>query len=170
MKDSVGEGKRPQKSQDLLGAPLQYAYRLLSYRGRSEKEVTDSLRKKGFTEQVIQDTILYLKDRGFINDTALASSLKREAEEVKLLGITGTKTFLQQRGIPREIIDNIFAGKDSDELNIAKKLVDKKLRSMENYSDEFVKKRLWGILARKGYSFDTIRKALKQLKIREEEE
>ncbi|MEK7712781.1 MAG: RecX family transcriptional regulator, partial [Nitrospirota bacterium] len=54
---------------------IRYAYRLLSYRDRSEKELTNKLKWKGFSEEIIQQTINHLSEKGFINDTALALSL-----------------------------------------------------------------------------------------------
>ncbi|HBU06250.1 MAG TPA: recombinase RecX, partial [Nitrospiraceae bacterium] len=44
----------------------------------------------------------------------------------------------------------------------------KKLKAIESYSDEEIKKKMWRFLVRKGYSFDTINKILRQLKIKEE--
>lgn len=148
---------------------IRYSYRLLSYRDRSEKELRERLCRKGFSEETVQQTISHLKDKGFINDTALASSLKRSAEEIKLLGTKGVRLFLQHRGLSGEIIDDILADSDPDEIIRAKKLVDRKLRTMGNYSDEEIRKKIWGFLMRKGYSFDTIRQMLKQFKIKEEE-
>ncbi|MDP1758646.1 MAG: DUF6429 family protein, partial [Thermodesulfovibrionales bacterium] len=47
---------------------IRYAYRLLSYRDRSEKELTDKLKWKGFSEEIIQQTINHLSEKGFIGN------------------------------------------------------------------------------------------------------
>jgi len=148
---------------------VRYAYRLLSYRDRSEKELEERLRKKGFSEKAVRDAISSLKLKGFLNDAELAESLKRIAEDIKLLGNKGVSQFLQHRGLSKEIIGDVLAEDDSDEIIRAKKLVDRKLKTMGNYPDEEIRKKVWRILARKGYSFDTIRQMLKQLKIEEDE-
>ncbi|MBI4684824.1 MAG: regulatory protein RecX [Nitrospirae bacterium] len=165
MKDSQSKAKESSKKPDAL----QYAYKLLSYRDRSEKELAERLRKKGFQDEAVANTIRCLKSKGFINEESLARSLKRIAEEVKLLGDKGVRTLLQQRGISREIIEDIIADNPSDEVVRVKKFVDRKLKTMENYSGEKIKKRIWGALMRKGYSFETIREVFKQLKVKEEE-
>ena len=152
---------------DKIGA-IRYAYRLLSYRDRSEKELTDKLKWKGFSAEIIQQTINHLSEKGFINDTALALSLRRIAEDAKLLGDRGVRIFLQRRGIPEELIRDVFTDNDSDEIIRAKKIVSKKLKTIENYSAEEIKKKMWRFLVRKGYSFDTINKILRQFKIKEE--
>jgi len=152
---------------DKIGA-IRYAYRLLSYRDRSERELTDKLKWKGFSEETIQQTINHLSEKGFINDTALALSLRRIAEDARLLGNRGVRIFLHRRGIPEELIKDVFTDNDTDEIIRANKVVSKKLKSIENYSAEEIKKKMWRFLVRKGYSFDTINKILRQFKIKEE--
>jgi len=147
---------------------VRYAYRLLGYRDRSKKELADKLRLKGFSEEIIEQTINHLSEKGFINDAALAVSLRRTAEETRLLGDRGVRIFLQRRGIPDGLIKDIFTDNGSDEVARAEKAATKKLRSIENYSDEEIKKKIWRFLIRKGYSFDTINKILRQLRIKEE--
>lgn len=120
---------------------IRYAYKLLSYRDRSEKELTDKLKWKGFSEETIQQTIRHLSEKGFINDTLLALSLRRTAEDAKLLGNCGVRIFLQRRGIPEKLIRDVFANNESDEIIRANKVVGKKLKTLENYSDEEIKKR-----------------------------
>ncbi|MDP3049017.1 MAG: regulatory protein RecX [Thermodesulfovibrionales bacterium] len=149
---------------DKIGA-IRYAYRLLSYRDRSEKELTDKLKWKGFSEETIQQTINHLSEKGFIDDTALALSLRRIAEDARLLGNRGVRIFLHRRGIPENLIRDVFTDDDSDETIRAEKVVSKKLKTIENYSDEEIKKKMWRFLVRKGYTFDTINKILRQFKI-----
>ncbi len=152
---------------DKIGA-IRYAYKLLSYRDRSKKELADKLKWKGFSEEIIQQTINHLSEKGFINDTALALSLRRIAEDARLLGNRGVRIFLQRRGIPEELIRDVFTGDDSDETVRANKVVSKKLKSIENYPDAEIMKKMWRFLARKGYSFHTINKILRHFKIKEE--
>jgi len=149
---------------------VRYSYRLLSYRDRSRKELGERLKEKGFSEDTVRDAVSYFEERGFLDDAALAKALKRSAEEIKLLGEQRVRLFLRQRGISKEIIKDIFAGGDSDEISRAERLVRKKFRTMKSLPDEESRKKMWRFMGRKGYSFDTIKKALKQFKIKEEEE
>ena len=147
---------------------IRYAYRLLSYRDRSGKELTDKLKWKGFSVEAIQQTINHLSEKGFINDTALALYLRRIAEDTRLLGNRGVRIFLHRRGISEELIKDVFTDNDPDEIIRANKAVSKKLKTIENYSVEEIKKKIWRFLVRKGYSFDTINKILRQFEIKEE--
>lgn len=145
---------------------LQYAYRLLSYRGRSEKELREKLKKKGACDDTVNTIISRLRSNGFIDDISLAGSLKRYAEEQKHLSISGTRRFLADRGISKDIIENEV--KDMDEAESAKKLVEKKLRRMDNYSPDVIIRKLYGILSRKGYPYETIRKTLRKFNFKED--
>ena len=138
-----------------------YALKLLSYRGRSEKELRDRLRKKGYPPEDIEATVRYLGKSGFIDDRVVAENLKRQAMTNKHLGFEGTRRFMQQRGIPRDIIDGVLRyDKETELLNI-RKLIDKKQKSSEKYPEPKRTRSLIGFLIRKGYSMQVIRKALK---------
>jgi len=138
-----------------------YALKLLSYRGRSEKELEGKLREKGFPETVTSSTLHHLKQVGLINDRTLAEALKRQATTAKMLGQKGVRRFMVNRGIPRDIIDSMFISDEKEDIENAKRLVEKKLRIVRDYPAEKIRRRLYNLLQRKGYSYDTIKMVLK---------
>lgn len=144
---------------------LQYAYKLLSYRGRSERELAEKLRMKGFEEYDIKKTVNHLKGTNLLDDRKLAFALKRYATESKHLGIRGTKRLLRERGVPADIVDDIV--EDIDETEIAARLVEKKLKILgqEPYGSRLNK--LYGALLRRGHSYETIRRILRQFHLTE---
>lgn len=147
---------------------LNAALRLLSYRWRSEKEMTERLRMKGFGDPAINGVILRLKSGGFLDDRRLASSLKTYAGESKHLGILGIRRFLAGRGVPRDIIKEVTG--DIEEEESARRLVEKKLATWRRESSSGLHaqltpgmiRKLYGILSRRGYLAETIRRTLKQ--------
>jgi regulatory protein len=146
----------------------QYALKLLSYRGRSVRELEERLRRKGFPDHVVSSTMRHLKHTGFLDDKALAEALKREAMSTKFLSQYGARKFMLARGISREIVDSMFSPDEKDDIKNASRLVDKKLRTIENLSAEKIKRRLYNLLLRKGYSFETIKSVLKKRNFRED--
>jgi len=140
-----------------------YAFLLLSYRSRSEKELQERLEKKGFSVHHISGTLRQLKQAGLLDDYALALDLKRQAFNNKLLGYNSAKQFLLNRGVPNEIVNTALKYDEETEAQKIQKLIDKKLKTPGNYSEEKKKKRLWDFLVRKGYTFSTIRNALHNL-------
>ncbi|MGD1076558.1 MAG: regulatory protein RecX [Thermodesulfovibrionales bacterium] len=143
---------------------LQYSYRLLTYRGRSEKELRQRLKQKGFDEHDIDSAIVSLTSNGFLDDRKLASALRRYAEESKHYGIAGTRRFLKDRGIPADIID--VTVNDMDETEVARKIIEKKMRSMVGDQPEKAARKLYGMLYRRGYSSETIKTALEHFELR----
>jgi regulatory protein len=147
----------------------QYALKLLSYRGRSERELEERLRKKGFTKSTASSAIKYLKDIGLIDDLSLAETLKRQALGMKLLGREGARRYMLNRGIPREVIDRVFCDEEDMDLENAGSLVDRKLGTLRNYPTDTIRRRLYNFLSRRGYSSETISKALKDRNLKQEE-
>jgi regulatory protein len=145
---------------------LHYAYKLLSYRGRSEAEMAGRLRMKGFDEPEISKAIAQLKESGFLDDRKLADSLRRYAQESKRLSVIGTRRFLLQRGVPAEIVSEVV--RDIDEVGTARKVVEKKVASWRKQGlslkspqlDGSLVKKLYGLLYRKGYPPEAIKKVL----------
>jgi regulatory protein len=138
----------------------QYAFLLLRYRDRSEKEIVQRLQKKGFSEEIGFKVRDYLKDSGFIADVKFAASLKRTGVEQKCLGRVGVFRYLISKGIPAEMAGEI-AGEDSAYEDSAVTLVKRKMKQYAGLDDEVVKRRLWATLARKGYSAEVIKRALR---------
>ncbi|HXX80220.1 MAG TPA: regulatory protein RecX [Thermodesulfovibrionales bacterium] len=158
-------------------AGLLYAYKLLGYRGRSEKEMMRRLRIKGFDEPVISNVIIRLKSSGLLDDRTLASSLTRYAAESRKLSAAGTRRFLMERGIPRDLINDVLV--DMDETETARRVVEKMLTTWAkrglsrhqppHFTPEITKK-LYGILYRKGYPSEIIKRTLKQFSCKEDME
>lgn len=137
-----------------------YALRLLRYRGRSEKELTERLLTKGVPKQIVVSTIRYLKKVGLINDKLLAESLKRQALANKLLSHYAAKQFLLNRGIHSNLVEQLFDRSESTDSLNANILLTKKVKALKNFPPEIQKRRIYHALLRKGYSYRTIKTVL----------
>jgi regulatory protein len=143
------------------GKALRYSFKLLGYRGRSESELSKRLRRKGFSPRVVEKTRGRLKECGYLDDWALARSLRRKAEEVKLLGRRGAAMYLREMGIPKDVAE--AALEDYDELASAVRLVENRRRKVEGLPAAVARRRLGDQLRRRGHSASTARKALEAL-------
>lgn len=146
-----------------------YSLKLLSYRARSEKELRHRLAEKGFTEIVISCTIKSLKHLGYLDDMALAVNLKREALVNRLLGYKSAKYFLLKRGIDLNVVESALQYDEDIELHNAKRLADKKIRLMGNDFSASAQRKLWNFLARRGYSYNTIKKVFGNYNFKKED-
>jgi regulatory protein len=148
-------------AEDSFDRARKYAFLLLKYRDRSEKEMLLRLARKGFGEENAAAVVEYLKLKGFIDDERFAASLKRTAVEQRSLGRQGVVQHLLTKGINAGLAKET-AGEDADYIETAVGLIERKLRQLNGLDDETIKRRLWSALARKGYSLEVIKKAMKR--------
>lgn len=151
--------RRKPPEPDDEGRALAYALRLLSYRGRSERELADRLLARGFTARAAGAAVERARALGYVDDGALAKSLRRSAEEVKLLGASGAARYLRRMGLSGAAAEEALRG--YDEAESARKLLQRKSRSLRGPDEASRKRRLAGMLRRRGHSAETVRKALK---------
>lgn len=142
------------------------ALKFLSYRSRSKKELLDRLKRKGFSEGQIDHAVRSLEHAGLIDDQNLAGELFAYSLERKPLGKKGIEAFLSRRGIGKELIHKTLSVHTGDmEQESANRFVEKKLKSLKSYPDDVVKRRLWGMLRRRGFSAEVAQRALGSIRI-----
>ena len=138
------------------------AYRYLSHRDRSARETADHLKKKGFEEAVVQETLCHLKEANYLNDRRFAEHWARTRAENRQFGKYRLRQELLGKGLPQDLInetlDTLF--ETVQEIDLARAVVEKKLPAMQDLDPEKRKHRLTGLLQRKGFSLDIIYKVL----------
>jgi len=137
---------------------------LLKFRLRSEKELYQRLKRKKFAEEIIRETILFLKDKGFIDDksftkTWIESRLKRP------LGLRRIRQELNLKGIAKETIDSqiIEAKNNYCEEDIVRKVAQERLGYLKGIEPSVAKRRLYSYLLRRGFSPEIVVDAITQL-------
>ncbi len=138
---------------------LAYALKLLGYRPRSQRELKQRLRQKGFTDRETQQALVKLLKFGYVDDAATARGLRDQAERVKLLGRSGARMFLRQRGIEPEEAEQALEG--YDENSTALKLLERKRGALAGLPRHVARRRLAGYLGRRGYSGESLGRMLK---------
>jgi regulatory protein len=138
------------------------AYRYLAHRDRSARETVDHLRKKGFEEAVVQETLHDLKKAKYLDDRRFAEHWARTRAENKQFGKYRLRQELIGKGLDTELIDETLDElfDTVEEIDLARAVVEKKLPSMQDLDPDKRKRRLAGLLQRKGFSTDIIYKVL----------
>ena len=79
----------------------------------------------------------------------------------------GTRLLAQElflKGISKEIMDLVLVEGDfTDEVEVAKEALERKLRSWKLLDPQTLKRRVYGFLGRRGFSFDVIAKVIESL-------
>ena len=143
-------------------------FRLLKYRPRSENEIRIKLRDKEFSPDIIQQTVEYFKKIGAINDQQFAIGWIRSRLN-KPLGAYRIGRELRQKGIDDDMIAATLAdaSQDYDEDAAVVSLAQKRLKKYKAIDPLAARRRLYGYLARRGFSNGAIMKALNGIAKRE---
>jgi regulatory protein len=139
------------------------ALRFLSFRRRTEKQAKDKLQKKGFDEKTIKATIDKLKEFDLINDLEFATSWVKDRLAFKPRGKKLLKQELWKKGIKKEIIEQVTEELCQDEDKSALELLEKIKKRYKGLEPKVAKRRMFGFLLRRGFSYETIKKALNQV-------
>lgn len=138
-----------------------YAYRFLSYRPRSEKEVTNYLKTKVKLKKVsassttIERIIEKLKGQGMIDDRKFAKWWIEQRLRFRQKGARFIRSELRFKGIDSEIIQEFLS--DIDEKKAAKKLLKKKKKLFKSEDLKIMRNKIINFLQRRGFSWETIR-------------
>ncbi|MFA5231851.1 MAG: regulatory protein RecX [Candidatus Omnitrophota bacterium] len=164
---SLASASRPQVNNPEKAR--EYAFLLLKYRLRSEQELLQRLKLKGFSEELCRDTLNFLKDREFIDDRIfargwVASRLKRP------FGLRRIKQELIQKGLDKEVIEDTLSRyrgqsqksgqspleEDYDEGSILRRLAEQRFSKLKGVEPLKARQRVYAYLMRRGFSPDLI--------------
>lgn len=134
-----------------------YAFLLLKFRLRSEKELRQRMGKKKFNPQIIERTLSFLKDKGFIDDNYFAKTWT-ESRLKKPLGIRRLKQELILKGIDKIIIDTQIneIKKNYPEEEIVARIAKDRLNKSKGCDPQKARKRVYAYLLRRGFSPETV--------------
>lgn len=132
-----------------LAAAKQKAYRLLSMRPHSEKELAKKLRDKGFPEAVIKEALEKLHDLKYLDDASFAMQQARNLAVNRLWGDRRISDDLRQKGIASGLIAQaIAAARQELPQDEAVTIL---IRKKTDRTDRKTKQRIFASLMRRGF-------------------
>jgi len=138
------------------------AYNYLGFKARTEKELRQKLGKSGYLEDISEKVIQLMKKYGYLNDEAYVKNYINDRKKFKPSGKRLIKYELSQKGISDEVISRVIEETKLDETELAARVLAKKSRG-KDISDRKQKEKLYMYLAGKGFDYDTINSAFRQL-------
>jgi regulatory protein len=148
---------------DEQAAAYESAISLLAQRPRSEREIRDHLRRKGYDELVIEPVISRLLERRYLDDDAFARFWIENRTSFRPRGEIALRQELRAKGVDREIVETTMLDAEIDDLALAIDLARAKARSMEHLDSVTRQRRMMGFLQRRGFRYGVIKSALEQL-------
>ena len=143
----------PELSEELA---FTYCVRRLTSAPHTEHNLRTKLRERGYEDGVIDAVLARLRRIGYVDDAQFAVQWVRSRARTKALAEPLLRQELRQKGLDDELIEAALreAGDGADQERRALELLERKIpRTLPTDRAELdkLKRRLGGILARKGY-------------------
>jgi len=140
---------------------LNAATRFLSYRPRSESELSKRLVQRGFQSNIVEAIIARLKEQNLVNDVAFAQFWKenRDTFSPRSQWLTGLE--LRRKGVPDDIISTVVSDIDDDDSAYRAALSRARRLPLSDY--QTFHRRLGDFLKRRGFSYGVITQTVQRL-------
>ena len=152
--------KKDRHKEDFSRA-LSYTFLLLKYRSRSEKEISDRLKKKGYLPAIVQQAVKYLQRNKYIDDKIFADEFVTYGFE-KGWGPQKISFKLNEFGISQALSDGLISALDfRDKIRSIIHIKSKKnigRKDVTAFRRE--KSRLVRVLVGRGFRYNKILKAV----------
>lgn len=139
------------------GKAYDQAVRYLGIRRRSRAEIERYLRRKDWDDEVVAQTLRRLDELGLVDDQAFAAAWIRDRQLLRPRSTQALRFELMKLGVGREAIDEALAGEVADQSEVVYELAKRRRRQYAN--DD----KLMAYLARQGFAYADIKKALARL-------
>ncbi|MEV1239770.1 regulatory protein RecX [Nonomuraea sp. NPDC050022] len=139
--------------------------RLLTMAPKTRAQLAEALRKRDVPDEAAEAVLDRFSELGLINDEAFAEAWVDSRHHGRGLAKRALAAELRHRGVDSETVNEAVDRLEPDqELETARRLVERKLSSTRGLDPQVRTRRLAGMLARKGYApglaFRVIREAL----------
>ena len=139
-------------------------------RAKSKGELLAHLKKRGVEDEVASATIYKLMQNGLINDAEFAKAWTQSRHNTKKLSKRIIAGELRTRGVDQSAIDEALDEIDDEsEYRTAFSLAMKKYSTMSRMEPEVQIRRIQSLLQRKGFSFPTIARVIRELDVQSDE-
>lgn len=159
--------------QDEIHRARHAAMNLLAHRARSRAELRRRLWRKEFPDPVIDETLAWLEERGYVDDRAFAESFVRDRLRLKPRGRVGLIQELRKKGVDSHVAEAAIAAvmdaEEVDDRSLARRSAEawarknasalRKARASTDHRRK-ARRRLYGHLARRGFAPDAVRTAI----------
>ncbi|MEI7792553.1 MAG: regulatory protein RecX [Candidatus Berkelbacteria bacterium] len=142
--------------------PQEYVINLLKIRERSEGEIRQKMKLKGYFLEEVESVVSFMKERNFLDDSRFTKLYVRSKRLTGQYGKHSIRCRLKSFQIAEEIVENELAEiTQEEELAIAKNLAEKWLAKKQEKDRTYEK--LGRFLMGRGFGYDLIKKVLAEL-------
>ncbi len=142
------------------------AFRWLSYRSHSQKEIAQKLQRAKFSKETIEWTLEELNRLKFLNDEGFARMYAHDRLLRRPIGKRLLKMELRQKGIDSETAERVAeeAYSEKSELELAAALLKKKASAYARFEPQKARQKAANFLAQRGFGWEVISEVLEKSK------
>lgn len=139
------------------------AVRFIAYRPRSEREVRDRLKKRGYSEDAVNAAVERVRQWGYLDDRSFAEFWVSNRVEHKPRGARLLAQELYSKGVDRQVVDEVLQETELNEERAALDLARQRAPALSGLDRPVQERRLAAYLGRRGFGWDVIRPVLRQV-------
>ncbi len=156
--------KEPGSHEEWVERGREIALRQLNFSPRSSEQLREAMLARQVPAAAAQEVVERLTRVGLIDDAEYAAMLVRTRQAERGLARRALKVELERKGIDSDTAEVALEQVDADdEADAARALVRKRVTSMRSVEPKKRRNRLYGTLARKGYSASAARAAIDEV-------
>ncbi|MEI6502266.1 MAG: regulatory protein RecX [Armatimonadota bacterium] len=142
------------------------AVKALGIRARTRSELQRKLLSRGLPPAAVTETLDWLASRNYLDDEQYAQQRWQSLSQRKL-GSQAIFRKLVQEGVPKAIAEQVMAAQDTTlhETELVRELAMQRNESLKKLPWPQRRQRLYGFLARRGFSTEAISEALVRLEL-----
>jgi regulatory protein len=142
-----------------------HAMRFLQRRMHSRSELKTKLGRQEYDAATIESVLDSLQKSGYINDAKFAQSNVESSAKSRHHGRRRAAMELLKKGVKgedaRKALENVYDTHDS--LSVARSLAQKKAKSLAKLDPRIARRRLAGMLMRRGFEYDVVRPVIDEV-------
>ena len=159
--EQVTEIEQGEVRQEVFDKATQY----LGQRLHSRAELHKKLMRREYGERVITDVLDQLEQLGYIDDKRFATAKATSAAQLKHHGKRRAAVELIKAGVKgetaRRALEDVYDAHDS--MAVARQLAEKKAPSLRKLDPPVARRRLVGMLLRRGFTYEDIRPVIDEV-------
>ena len=143
------------------------AYALLRARPRSEVELRQRLKMKGYKGPVIDAVVEDLRRLGYVDDAKFAKLWVESRMHLNPVGDVILRQELKVKGVADSLIEDALTAKAEsyNESEIAKSMAIERFERFKKMDRRKALKRVYDFLLRRGFAYETVRSVVEELSI-----
>jgi regulatory protein len=163
--DGAPDGEQPPGIGVETARAYEAALRLIAYRDRTVHELRGRLVEKGFSPEAVEAAVARLKQIGYLDDHTFCERTIAGVLAARPAGPRSITDRLRLKGVHPEVIREVLARTYPDELveEMAYRAAAARIGRYRNEEPLARRRKLAGYLARRGFDYDDVQKALRRV-------